>query len=161
MPITQSQKVPAVFDLDQESFHGCICGPVAISRLKATKKDCYLIRYSQNQEKYVLSILKRGLGQDEDNDLVMEFEIIVTDRGKRCTISGCDKSFRSVSDLLLCHQSMPLHPSIANIGSCCVSPRCKYMERMITVPQYEYYNKQIEDMKARMQSMEQNKCIIL
>lgn len=93
-------------------------------RLKAAQRDCYLLRYSDNQKKYLLLVLKRGLGQDRGNDLIKEFEIL-TINGEKCKINGASKSFRTLDELLSYYNTVPIHPSISSLGEICHSPRHK------------------------------------
>lgn len=109
---------PQVIDTNEECYHGNITGRAAAQRLKASDYDCYLVRYSLNQKTYILSVLKKGLGQDCDNDLIMEFEILVA--GSKCNINGHGKKFRSLKELLVHYEKASLHPSVANIGCICM-----------------------------------------
>ena len=157
---------------DEECYHGTISGATAIKRLKATDFDCHLIRYSKNQKKYILAVLKKGLGEDEDNDLIEHFEIKV--EGNRCQIDGHSQTFKSLKDLLSHYKDTPLHPSIHDIGECCPSPR--YRERMerresekvqraaqaLLREQGEEHRREMRAMKAKIQHLENmNNCIIL
>ncbi len=130
------------------------------------------MRYSENQNKYVLTVLKKGLGQDRDNDLVKEFEIVID--GKHCKISGDSAKYKSLKELLAHYKCAPLHPSIANIGGRCPSPRFSdHMERreskkvqiaaqMLMQDQREEAQQQMKDMEAKIQHLEnRSTCIIL
>ena len=97
-------------------------------RLKAAYKDCYLLRYSDNQNKYLLTVLKMGLGQDRDNDLIKEFEILAIN-GEKCKINGGNKAFKTLDELLSYYNTVPIHPSISSLGEICHSPRHKQKVR--------------------------------
>lgn len=180
MPLTVAQNCPPslqtpIIDPNHESFHGCIRGPVAVSRLKGTKSDSHLVRYSEKQKKLVLTVLKRGLGQDEDGDLVMEFEIVVSEDGKRCKVNGSSRSCKSLDELLKFCQCTTLHPSVTGIGGCCVSPRYREgrerkemlasqasqasTSRMLSQlqAQDQQYQRQLDEMQAKIRTLEREK----
>ena len=135
LPIKAS-KASEIINESHECYHGSISGSKAKSRLKAEGRDCFLIRYSNNQRKYLLSILKKGLGQDTDGDLFVEFEILMVKGGKKCKIDGQSKTLSSLDEMITYWNMISLHPSVADLGTCCVSERHKYgINRKFTMSQ--------------------------
>ena len=175
--VRETQQRAKIINPEHESFHGCIRGPVAISRLKATYNDSFLVRYSEKQKKYLLTVLKRGLGDDEDGDLVKEFEIVICDNRKKCKVSGLDEKFSSLEELLFAYKARPLHASIMNIGKCCESPRHRERlkekeemlvsqiskasaSKMLTQLQTQDH-KRMDEMEAKILTLEKKKrCVI-
>ena len=132
----KASKASEIINDSHKCYHGSISGPKAKSRLKAEGNDCFLVRYSNNQQKYLLSILKKGLGQDTDSDLFVEFQILMVKNGKRCKIDGQSKTFSSLDEMITYWNMISLHPSVANLGTCCVSERHKYdINRKLTMSQ--------------------------
>ena len=74
--------------------------------------------------------MKRGLGEDKDNDLLKDFVITIKRGGTKCTVQGTNKWFKSINKLLLYYEKMPLHPSVQSLGTCCVSPRHEDMVKV-------------------------------
>ena len=64
------------------------------------------------------------MGEDDDNDLVREFEIATTNN--KYHLRGHNEKYKSLKDLLNHYKTAPLHPSISNIGERCLSPRSNY-----------------------------------
>lgn len=172
-----ASKASPLIDTNHRSFHGCVSGPLAVSRLKAVEEDCYLVRYSENQSKYILTVLKKGLGQDRDNDLVKDFEILIVCEGIKCKINGLKKTFKTLDDMLMYYETTPIHPSVTSLGKCCPSPRHKQIKakRALTESQISQmspnqtltcFNKQKEELEKRIEDMErlqsaEKSCIIL
>lgn len=73
-------------------------------------------------------MLKKGLGQDKDNDLFIEFEILIAKNGENIRIDGHKKMFSSLDEMILCYSFVPLDPSVVSLGSYCISPRHKQEE---------------------------------
>ena len=129
--------MPEFIDPEEECFHGNICRKKAIERLKATNIDSHLVRYSKTQEKYILAVLKKGLGEDDDSDLFQEFKIM--DEGNRCQIDGHDETFESLKELCSHYEHTSLGPSIHDIGGSCPSPRyLTRLERVRRAAQTQY-----------------------
>ncbi len=153
-----------------------------MKRLKAAKTDCYLIRYSDNQQRYIVSVIKRGLGEGRNHDLIREFEIMIVNEGKKCKINGQKNTFKSLNEMLSYYSTVALHPTVTSLGNCCLSPRHKEKANRLTPSQIseishadaketlkhfqkreEQYEKRIEDMRNRLQVLEedQSHCTIL
>ena len=153
---------PEIIDSNEECFHGNITGREATRRLKASEYDSHLVRYSQNHKRYILSVLKKGLGQDCDNDLFLEFEICIT--GSKCYVNGHRKKFRSLKELLVHYETTSLHPSVENIGCTCPSPRFK--ERFDSKRQgarmmaMEENRRKMKEMEAKIKHLESRRCVI-
>lgn len=101
--------------------------------------------------------------------------------GRKYKIFGIQKTFKSLDALLSHHSKTPLHPSIGSIGRCCESPRHSEMEsqerRELTLSQMshdeasrmlskfreqdELYKKKIEEMDAKIRTLENRWCTIL
>lgn len=144
------------------AFHGSISGHEAVSRLKATKEDCYLIRYSDNQSKYLLCVLEVGLGQD----LVKEFEILIVNDGKRCKINGSKEEFKTLDDMLSHYESMPIHLSVMSLGESCPSPRHRqrkakhdltesYISQMSSTEMFKRFSQQQEQIEKTLKELQQ------
>lgn len=176
IPITMATKVSPLININHPSFHGCISGPQAIRRLKSAKTDCYLVRYSDNQTKYLLTVLKKGLGEDKDNDLIKEFEILII-KWKKCKINGIKKAFNTLDEMFLYYDTVPIHPSVTSLGEICHSPRhkqrekCDWTESIVSQmsaaetltclrEQREEFEKRIEDLQQTVEKS-QSQCIIL
>lgn len=166
MPITIASKVYPLINIDHMSFHGCVSGPEAVSRLKEAKADCYLVRYSDNQSKYLVSVLKKGLGEDRDKDLVKDFEIQIINGGKKCKINGLKKAFKTLDDMLSYYETVPIHPSVASLGDCCPSPRHQQKARcgltesrisnMTPTETLMRFNQQREEMEKRLNDLQKS-----
>lgn len=148
-----------VLTSDNKSFHGSISGPTAFRRLKMTRSDCYLVRYSERQHKHIISVVMRGLGQDKDKDLLKEFEITIED-GTKCAVQGTNKWFKSINELLSYYERMPIHPSMQSLGACCVSPCHHDMEKcdLTNIPHAEAVQKLTsfrEKLKRRLTDLQE------
>lgn len=125
-------------------------------------------------------MLKKGLGQDKDNYLFIEFEILIAKNGKEIRIDGHKKMFSSLDEMILCYSFIPLDPSVASLGSCCVSPRHKQEEytditaskisqmtaeeatkMFMTMKKRDEEKKMMEIMKERLQPENRRTCSIL
>ena len=171
MPITKACSASQLINPEDECYHGNITGEEATKRLKAMVFDGYLIRYSQAHKKYILTVLKKGLGQDEGSDLILGFEIVVEDN--RCKLDGHENMFNSLKQLLAHYSKSSLHPSMQGIGACCHSPRYNgHMERResrraqraaqaLVREQREEQQRQLKDLEAKIKQLENKSCIIL
>lgn len=171
MPITKASSASQIINPEEECYHGNITGEEATKRLKVMAFDSYLVRYSQSYRKYILTVLKKGLGQDGDGDLIMGFEIVVEDN--HCKVDGHDNMFNSLKELLAYYSKKSLHPSIHGIGGCCRSPRHKdrierresrraqrAVQAMVN-QQREEHQRQLKDLEAKLKQLENKSCVIL
>lgn len=122
--------------------------------------------------------MKRGLGQDKDNDLLKDFEITVKDGGTKCTVHGTKKWFKSINELLWYYGKKPLHPSVQSLGTFCVSPRHKDMAKgdltvsdLTSIPHaeaeeklmafQEEYKIKLTDLQEQLEEERNQRCVIL
>ena len=93
------------------SYHLSIPGSEAIRRLQSSGKDCcYLTRFSENQDCYILSVFMKQTPQNVD----MHFQIMIEGSKKR--LRGHTLSFDHIDDLLAHYEKKEIHPSLWNIG---------------------------------------------
>ena len=104
--------------VEHPSYHGAITGKEAMVLLKKHGSDCYLLRYSKIQDKFMILVFKRIKGKE----LCSQFQLIVTEGedNNRYEIKGAKKEFTSISRLLEHYQCHPISPKINRLGDICV-----------------------------------------
>ena len=102
---------------DHYSYHGDISGNEAKRILKEnSKRNCYLTRYSNNNETYILSVMFVYKNQDK----VCHYELSINTQESRYSLEGTDFVFDTLDKLLKYYESNPLNPDIRNIGMACL-----------------------------------------
>ena len=97
--------------VEHSSNHNEITGEEAIFRLKHSgNPHCYLTRYSQSKNKYVLTVYKK----DRPKDVEKHFPLII--ENERRKIEGKEKVFASLADLLHYYERERINPSLPNVG---------------------------------------------
>ena len=96
---------------EHSSYHQSIPGEEAIRRLRASgQPHCYLTRYSEASNSYVLSVYQR----QRPKDVEKHFAIKIKD-GK-LNINGTTEYFGDIGQLLVFYEEKRIHPSLRNIG---------------------------------------------
>lgn len=97
------------------NFHGAIDANEAESLLrKQNINSCYLLRYSESRDEYTLSVLRNK----KDKYVFHNFDIYIEQEEDRATyeISGSEKKFNSIAELIDFFKENPLNHSIDRIG---------------------------------------------
>ena len=99
-------------------YHGALRGVEAEEKLKQQPGDSHLIRYSDSNEEYILSVLMR-----DDNGPICQHFIIKTlppphDKYS-CTVEGSDRVFHCASEMLKYFREHPISYEIYSIGKPC------------------------------------------
>ena len=98
---------------DHLSYHQCISGKEAMRRLKASGYPCcYLTRYSEAQESYILSVYQ----QQTPKDTKKHFRIIIKSNGRLKIEGETQVHFANIEELLKYYETNRIHPSLKNIG---------------------------------------------
>lgn len=96
---------------DHPGYHYSISGDEAMQRLKTSGHECcYLTRFSENHNSYILSVYKKH----RPSDVEKHFQITI-DANERVGIEG-HQMFRSIEEFLDHYEKDPIHPSLKNIG---------------------------------------------
>ena len=112
-----------------QSYHSTISGPEAEKILKASsKRNCYLTRYSKNNEAYTLSVIYIHNNQDR----VSHLKLSIDDEKSQYSLEGKKKTFTTLNDLLQTYEHSPLSPEIRSLGSPCVPENLR--QRTISYP---------------------------
>lgn len=92
----------------------------AESTLRENGGTCYLLRYSENRQMYILSVMTKAQG---GTMAPHHFEIKITkkDTQNSYEIGGSEKKFISISKLLEFYESEPLSQVVESIGHRCVN----------------------------------------
>ena len=106
------------------SYHQSIPGDEAERRLREFNVHCYLTRFSDGEDCYVLSVYM----QQTPTDVMEHFKIIIKDDGK-VLIDGKDEEFDDISQLLAYYENNRIDPALETIGRNCVEDDYKKMER--------------------------------
>ena len=97
-------------------YHGPISGDEAKERLKLQLRNSFLVRFSETQNKYILSVLKRG-----DNKTVIFRNFVINTETKldqhEYEIEGSQKKFDNFSELLNYYKRYQISTEINCIGS--------------------------------------------
>lgn len=97
---------------EHNGYHQSITGDEAEQRLKECGEDCYLTRYSEAQQCYVLSVCK----QQTPTNIIKHFKIVLGGCGK-CKIDGSDETFfDNIENLLSHYMEERIDPAIDKIG---------------------------------------------
>ena len=103
--------------MKQKGYWGALTGKEAEDHLRSCGTNCYLIRYSQNQEKYVISVMRT-----DAEPAIQHYQVSIRRGNDRPTywIEGTEEWFTSVEELLKFYQKTPLTRSNRTIGQVCV-----------------------------------------
>ena len=98
------------------SYHGAMEGNESQMELKHHSESCYLTRYSERRNVYVLSVMKVSGG----TRVFQHFTIDIRNRNNDISyeIKGADMKFKHLSDMLKFYQCNPVSHSVSNIGEC-------------------------------------------
>ena len=100
---------------EHTSYHQSIPGDEAERRLKQFGRHCYLTRFSEHHDCYVLSVYQN----QKPKDVVSNFKIIIKDDGKNL-IDGKDEEFNDIGQLLAHYENHRIDPALKTIGRNCV-----------------------------------------
>ena len=101
------------------SYHEIISGKEAERRLTENSEgNCYLTRYSESEEKYVVSAIVSHRGMREPVHFVLEID----SEAPSYSFKGSEKIFRTIDELLTYYEQYPLNEEIRSIGSICHPP---------------------------------------
>ena len=96
---------------EHPSYHGSITSEEAKRRLNMHGGLCYLTRFSESHQHYMLSVY-----QDEPTEVIKHFRLLI-DRNRDCAqIQGMEQSFKNISRLLSHYESKRIDPAFRNIG---------------------------------------------
>lgn len=99
-------------------YHGVMTGKQAEAKLKQNGDDCYLIRYSEVREIYVLTVAREG--KEGEESITKHFKINISSKsdgqGNLYEIEGSEKKFENVSALLKFYESNAVSPKMCSIG---------------------------------------------
>ena len=108
---------------DHPSYHQCICGEEAIRRLKASGHPCcYLTRYSEKKESYILTVYKK----QRPKDTKKHFIIIIKNNGRLKIEGETEVHFKRIEELLEYYETHRIHPSLKTIGCCYIYDEKKF-----------------------------------
>ena len=104
------------------SYHGAMTGRQADYVLRKCGGNCYLLRYSERKNAFVLSVLTKNDDEDSDEAFYANFTLKIT-KGNDDTniyeIDGTEERFESIYELLECYSIIPLSPTVTSIGKPC------------------------------------------
>ncbi len=147
---------------NHSSYFGIMSGLEAEQLLTAMGKDCYLTRYSQLNEAYLLSVMK--MTQNGDNHFE-HFKLMIDNEKEYYEIDGYEKSFKNIDELLDYYQSNPITPRITNIGQCLsrddVGASVYATRETSQQNDLQRHSKMIEYMIERQQQLETNMQLLL
>ena len=96
---------------EHSSYHQSIPGDEAERRLKQFNAHCYLTRFSEHNDCYMLSVFQ----QQTPRDVMKHFKIIIKDDRKHL-IDGKDEEFNDINQLLAHYENNRIDPSFRTIG---------------------------------------------
>lgn len=98
---------------DHNSYHGSITGEEAEQRLKMCSDHCYLTRYSEAKECYMLTIYKKKFKKT-----IKHFQIFFEHSGshKVYKIDGKMEEFCGIKEMLMYYESSQIDPDFKTIG---------------------------------------------
>ena len=119
-PAQPSWKFPSTTKIstitELSCYHGALRGEEAEERLKQQPVDSHLVRYSDNKEEYILTVLKRV-----DNGTICQHFVIKTlpPPHNAYTVEGSDRIFQGASKMLKYFRKNPITYKINGIGKPC------------------------------------------
>ncbi len=99
------------------SYHGKMTGENPEEIMRKMKEPCYLTRFSENHNRYVLSLMIK----DKKGFEFMHIPLIINDEESKYEIEGTNNPFRSVNNMLGYYEHNNLDPTIPNIGIPCIA----------------------------------------
>ena len=108
----------------QGGYWGAMTGAMAEYKLKTYGKgNCYLIRYSERQNHFVVSVMRRNI-QDMSQSTYHHFKLNVTkeDGHNIYEIDGSEKKFKDTFSLFQFYATNPLTFTNCTIGKACSPP---------------------------------------
>ena len=110
----------------RKGYVGIMSSGEAEKHLRRCRGNCYLIRYSESKQSYILSVVRR----DDEYPIphIQHYKLIITrvDGNNVYEIEGSKKQFSDISELLEFYQTHPLTRSNLTIGDPYVKPRVTY-----------------------------------
>ena len=108
----------------QKGYVGVMSSDKAEKHLRRCSGNCYLIRYSESKQSYILSVVRR----DDEYPIpdIQHYKLIITrvNGNSVYEIEGSNEQFSDISDLLEFYQINPLTFSVnCTIGNAYVKPR--------------------------------------
>ena len=100
---------------EHTSYHQSIPREEAEERLKQFGKHCYLTRFSDLHDCYVLSVYQK----QKPTDVMKHFKIIINDDGKNL-IDGKEEDFDEIGQLLVYYENHRIDPALKTIGRNCI-----------------------------------------
>ena len=95
---------------DHASYHRAITGEEGEKRLKKHGGSCYLTRYSESQECYILTVYESA-----SNPVKKHFAIEKSDTGEH-KIRGKSMTFSGIQQLLEYYEQNTIDPALRSIG---------------------------------------------
>ena len=95
-----------------EEYHFQISSKVAERRLKKRGGHCYLTRYSESQQSYILSVYKK---ESLLRHIIEHYRILISNSGS-LKIEGKDMEFYNIQHLLNYYENNPITPALSSIG---------------------------------------------
>ena len=103
---------------EHSSYHNSIPGQEAERRLKLFSRHCYLTRYSELSNCYVLSVYQK----EKPKDIIKHFKITLKD-GRKHKIDGKSMEFESISELLNHYEQNRIDFALKSIGDNCTKEK--------------------------------------
>ena len=104
----------------------------AEGHLRKRLTNCYLIRYSEGEQQFVISVMRR----DDDNPIptIEHYKLNITKEGDQSVyeIEGTEKKFTDISSLLEFYKKNPLTSSKCTIGIACIK-QSKHTKQFMTL----------------------------
>lgn len=107
----------------ERSYWGPMTGAQAELRLRLNGSNCYLIRYSEERQHYVLSVMGRKQQQGKQGLLEphhFKLNIMRENNHNTLEIEGTENKFNDISSLLEFYQEHPVSHSVCSIGEVCM-----------------------------------------
>ncbi len=108
---------------EHSSYHQSIPTEEAERRLKLFGTHCYLTRYNENSQCYVLSVYKK----QTPDDTIKHFKIEIKENGKY-KIDGKDEEFNDIGELLTEYEQNRIDQALKNIGRNCTEEHYEHTE---------------------------------
>ena len=111
---------------EHAAYHQAINGEEAERRLKKCGGHCYLTRYSNAQECYVLSVHEH---QRHSKPTICHFKIVIEDNGEH-RIDGKVIVFQDIQSLLGHYEQERIDPALRSIGKAYTEAEYTRMQQM-------------------------------
>ena len=106
----------------QPSYHGHLNrerAELKLSQHCPQKGKKYLTRFSENSERYKISVVTR----DGSGKLSFQHLTLIEKSNNTFRIDGALAEYNDIATLLKCHQEIPVGDKVTGIGECCVFRR--------------------------------------